>query len=536
MSRLSKLVAASACAVFWLATPTPAQAADATSPTAPGTPIFSNVTEFGVTITWAPSTDDVGIANYLVRRLLLNGQTWTESTPGDVNTITIRDLTPNQGYSFIVIAADAAGNAAESPTGRVTTLPYTAGPMCSVRYQPLSSGGGTFFSSVEMTNLSSGVWQEWTLGFSLADNQRVNPEWGFQQNGTRWTTSFVWLWTSAAGPLRPGSSRSVSFAGTYTGSNNPPPTSFTINDHPCGSVGQPVPPGPPLNLAVVTLTPGSIGVGWGAATPGTNPVLRYEVLVNGVRFVCVGVNPLGCLITNLVPGSLYSISVRAVDTTGLAGPLATITVRTPSSTPPSAPGNLAVSGVTTSGATLTWTASAPGSFPLAGYTIYRLDGATETAISVTPAPGTTTATLTTLTPNTQYSLRVRARDTASVLSAPSATVTFTTAAAGGCDIGYTTNDWGSGFSATVRITNTGTSAVNGWTLTFTFPGSQRVAHGWSAQWYQPDGSATVVATNLGWNATIPPGGSVSIGFNGTYTGSNPRPTVFTLNGNTCTTS
>ncbi|WP_143737710.1 cellulose binding domain-containing protein, partial [Microbispora sp. GKU 823] len=39
--------------------------------------------------------------------------------------------------------------------------------------------------------------------------------------------------------------------------------------------------------------------------------------------------------------------------------------------------------------------------------------------------------------------------------------------------------------------------------------------------------------NLDWNKTITPGQSIQIGFNGTYTGANPKPTAFTLNGTTC---
>ncbi len=537
MSRLDRIIAALACAVLWLAAPTPARAADdLTPPTAPGTPVFSDVTAFSVTLTWTPSTDDVAVVNYLVRRGLLNGQTWTESTPGTVNTITIRDLTPNQSYTFTVIAVDAAANTASSVPGTVRTLSYTNGPMCSVRYQPNSSGGGTFYSSVDMTNLSTGAWQEWTLGFTLAENQRINPDWGFQQNGTRWSANFVWLWSSGAGPLLPNRTRSVSFTGTYTGTSNPAPTAFTINDHPCTSVGQPVPPGPPQSMMVTALTPGTISVRWVAATPGTNPIRFYEVLVNGVRYSCVGVDPLSCSISGLTPNTTYFLSVRAVDTTGLVGPTASITVRTPASTPPSAPGNLTVSAITTTGAVLAWTASTPGSYPLSGYVIYRMEGSTETAVSVTPTPSTTTATLTGLTPNTQYSYRVRARDSAGVMSAPSATVTFTTAAAGGCDVAYSTNDWGGGFTGTVRITNTGSTAVSGWTLQFAFPAGQRLTHGWNATWTQPTGSANVTAVNLGWNASLPPGGSISIGFNGTAGAANPEPAAFTLNTNPCTIS
>jgi hypothetical protein len=41
---------------------------------------------------------------------------------------------------------------------------------------------------------------------------------------------------------------------------------------------------------------------------------------------------------------------------------------------------------------------------------------------------------------------------------------------------------------------------------------------------------------MSWNGVLAPGASTSIGFNGSYTGSNPTPTAFTLNGATCSTS
>ncbi|MEU4746079.1 pectinesterase family protein, partial [Actinosynnema sp. NPDC023658] len=50
-------------------------------------------------------------------------------------------------------------------------------------------------------------------------------------------------------------------------------------------------------------------------------------------------------------------------------------------------------------------------------------------------------------------------------------------------------------------------------------------------------SGDVVATDVGYNASIPTGGSVEVGFNGTWNNStNPVPTAFTLNGVTCTGS
>lgn len=87
----------------------------------------------------------------------------------------------------------------------------------------------------------------------------------------------------------------------------------------------------------------------------------------------------------------------------------------------------------------------------------------------------------------------------------------------------------------MTISNTGSSEVDGWTLAFSFTTGQRVTDGWSATWSQPAGSPDVTATNLSWNKQIPPGSSVAIGFNGSFTGSNPPPGSFTLNGSACAT-
>ncbi|MGK5519510.1 glycoside hydrolase family 6 protein [Micromonospora sp. URMC 107] len=100
-----------------------------------------------------------------------------------------------------------------------------------------------------------------------------------------------------------------------------------------------------------------------------------------------------------------------------------------------------------------------------------------------------------------------------------------------CDVSYTTSDWQGGFTATVNIKNTG-DALNGWTLGFTFPdGNQRVQQGWSARWTQT--GQNVTAQNESYNGTVASGATVSIGFNGAWSGSNPKPTSFTLNGVTC---
>jgi len=100
-----------------------------------------------------------------------------------------------------------------------------------------------------------------------------------------------------------------------------------------------------------------------------------------------------------------------------------------------------------------------------------------------------------------------------------------------CRVAYTKSEWPGGFTGNVTLTNTGTSALNGWSLGFSFPGDQHITNAWSATVSQ-NGSA-VTATNVGYNGQIPPGGNTSFGFQGTWNSNDSNPTSFRLNGTTC---
>jgi lysophospholipase L1-like esterase len=90
------------------------------------------------------------------------------------------------------------------------------------------------------------------------------------------------------------------------------------------------------------------------------------------------------------------------------------------------------------------------------------------------------------------------------------------------------NDWGSGASVNVTVKNNGPSVINGWALSWTFPGNQKITNIWNGTYTQTGASVTV--SNLSYNAVIPAnGGAVSFGFNLSYTGTNAKPTSFTLN-------
>ena len=112
----------------------------------------------------------------------------------------------------------------------------------------------------------------------------------------------------------------------------------------------------------------------------------------------------------------------------------------------------------------------------------------------------------------------------------------TAPAAASCQVTYTNyGTWaeGGGFTTQVTITNTGTTAIDGWTLRFAFTGDQSLREAWMAKATQA--GATVTAKNESYNGRLAPGGKAMFGFNATTGGgANPAPGLFTLNGAACT--
>ncbi|HEX6468395.1 MAG TPA: glycoside hydrolase family 6 protein [Streptosporangiaceae bacterium] len=108
-------------------------------------------------------------------------------------------------------------------------------------------------------------------------------------------------------------------------------------------------------------------------------------------------------------------------------------------------------------------------------------------------------------------------------------------AAAGCRVTYTvTNQWDTGFGASLSITNLG-DPLTSWTLAWDFPNSsQRVSSGWNGTFSQTGQHVTVAS--LSYNGSVGTNQQVTSppGFNGAYSGTNPVPTSFTLNGTPCT--
>ncbi|QUF04997.1 cellulose binding domain-containing protein [Actinosynnema pretiosum subsp. pretiosum] len=106
----------------------------------------------------------------------------------------------------------------------------------------------------------------------------------------------------------------------------------------------------------------------------------------------------------------------------------------------------------------------------------------------------------------------------------------TAVAAPACAVDYTPNQWATGFTAEVAVTNRA-APVTTWTLTWTWAGNQTVTSAWNAQVTQT--GAKVTARDVGWNGQLGTGATARFGFQGASSGTSAAPTDFALNGTPC---
>jgi hypothetical protein len=85
-----------------------------------------------------------------------------------------------------------------------------------------------------------------------------------------------------------------------------------------------------------------------------------------------------------------------------------------------------------------------------------------------------------------------------------------------------TSSWETGFEGKYVITNTGPTALNGWTVAFDLPAGVNITSSWDS--VRTDSGTRHSFTNVGWNGAVPVGGTASFGFvaggSGTATPSN----------------
>ena len=265
------------------------------------------------------------------------------------------------------------------------------------------------------------------------------------------------------------------------------------------------------------------------ASLAVGTTLQFNATVSGssnpaVTWTCTGgtISSTGLFTAGNTAGSATVTATSAADTTKTAMASLTLTANTPvvavSVTPTSA--------TVSQGATQAFAATVTGS--------------SNTSVTWTCTGGTITSTGVFTAGTTSGSFSVTATAAADATKTATAAITISAPSSGGTGNSSAafavkfsrTSSWSGGYNADITLTNTGSTTVSTWTLSFT--SADTVTSSWNAN--QATAGQTVTFTPLSWNASIAPGGSITVGIgaNTTASGGWAPPATATVNGQTVT--
>lgn len=400
----------------------------------------------------------------------------------------------------------------------------------AINFAVVNDWGSGYQGQITITdNLSTPI-NNWSLQFNF--DHPITSMW----NGTIASQSGNQYVVANAGydaSIAPGSSVTIGFLGapgnvtdqptdivlSYDGSTSPPPP--PSNQPPTvatpATASQSVVTGNQVNLSVLGAdAAGESGLSYTWSTTGTPPA-SVSFSANGsnaakntiATFSAAGVYDFQVTITNAAGQSVISSVPVTVDQT-----LSSIVV-----SPNSA--NVAAGATEQFKAqaddqfgqalanqpSFTWSASGGGSVNSTGlYTAANTSGSATVQASAGAVSGSAAVTVTASSSNGSTSSS-NSLDTTATFSVVS--------------------DWGSGFTGNITISNNSTSAINGWTLQFNFPGS--ITGIWNGQILSQNGNQYTIG-DVGYNSTIGAGQSISFGFNASPGNVTAGPTNYVLNG------
>jgi mannan endo-1,4-beta-mannosidase len=199
------------------------------------------------------------------------------------------------------------------------------------------------------------------------------------------------------------------------------------------------------------------------------------------------------------------------------------------------PGPPVISYLTAIGATVSW---APSSSPgISDYMLLSLVNGEWTFVALSGLPPSTlTSTPVALQPATTYTFAVVAEGPNGERSPRGEAVTFATPPRDtvlSCQVEYTAYVWTGGFYSIVRIVNTSSFIINGWTLRYSYAGDQQITPGSVFNGVATQAGHDVAITNNPWTVVVGAFGQVNVGFTGTDTTTFTKPSAFTLNDIPC---
>ncbi|NHN28246.1 fibronectin type III domain-containing protein [Paenibacillus agricola] len=335
------------------------QAVDAQAPTVPTGMTASATTDTSLKLTWASSTDNVGVAGYEI----YNGSSLLGTVA--ITEYTVSGLAADTAYSFTVKAKDAANNKSAAST-LVTASTRTANLLVNGGFEAYTGSNGvadnwiaykdsgtTMVTEVVSNPVYEGLKAQKITGSSLGDG---NPATVFQQvtvgssvyyhasaqyqvhnllggvvrlsiqyydagnslldshihEQTTDTVGYVLMEMNGVTPGETAYARVfASLRGTSTnGSGTLYADSIYFAP---GQGGDTQAPTVPAGIAASTLTNESMLLAWTSSTDNVG-VSEYGIYTNGILLGTSNVN--SYLVTGLSPNTTYNLTINAIDSAG----------------------------------------------------------------------------------------------------------------------------------------------------------------------------------------------------------------------------
>jgi len=417
---------------------------DTTPPTAPSNLTATAANNSQIDLSWAGSTDNVGVSNYLIERCLTSSCTFAQIGTSTGTNFSESGLSANTGYSYRVRATDAAANlSAYSNTASATTSSVVASlPVFVAEAHSATDGFGTAANMSTLNLNVTGSNRLLIVAWHSEYDAGLPDSWTVTDNGVAGTKIVdTDGYTGGSGNRR---FRVYYWLNPPTGTNTivvklpvDNPNELAVVAALFNNVSQTNPLGAPVLDVSATARTGE---------SETVPTTTADLVLHIIAEALVTTGTLGPGETSLViandgghpqdgdaslwfsskPGASPTTTVsssgwasRVINGVGIAlhGTIA------------AGPTGLSATTGSTSQINLSWTAPS-GTFNVTNYLVERCQGsgcANFSQIGTVPA-GTTTFGNTGLTPSTTYSYQVRATDGAGNFTAYSNTAVATTAA------------------------------------------------------------------------------------------------------------
>jgi chitodextrinase len=377
------------------ATTTVATAAcpDTTAPSTPGGLATSAVGETSATLSWSPSSDDVGVSGYR----LFRGGLQVGTSPG--TSYAFGGLSCGTAYTLGVAAVDDAGNVSGTATTAVTTAACsdTSAPSVptGLATSAVTQAAATLSWKAASDNVGVTGYRLFRGGLQVGSSSSTSYDFGGLTCGTAYTLGVA----------------AVDEAGNVSGTATTAVTTAACPDTTA--------PSTPAGLATSAVGQTSASLSWNAASDNVG-VTGYRLFRGGSQ---VGTSSgTSYAFGSLTCGTAYTLGVAAIDAAGNVSATATTAVTTAAcsdTSAPSVPTALATSAATQTAVTLSWSASIDN-VGVTGYSMFK----NGTQVATWLAPG---YIFSGLSCGTTYTLGVAAVDAAGNVSATAST-TATTAA------------------------------------------------------------------------------------------------------------